>query len=139
MKQSPQTTLMINPWPMRFPSVWDELMEKDGVEGSGSGLSVSEDEASVYVEAALPGIDPATVDISLEDGAVYITGQAEGAVEGRKYYRKTASEFNYSVVLPSEVDDTVEPKAESKNGILWLTFSKVPKAKAKKISIKTSK
>jgi HSP20 family protein len=136
MRHSPQATLMINPWPMRFPSVWDELMEKDGVEGSGSGLSVSEDEKSVYVEAALPGIDPATIDISLENGSVYITGQSESAVEGRKYYRKTASQFNYSVALPSEVDDTVEPKAESKHGVLWLTFSKVPKAKPKKITVK---
>ena len=139
MNKTPQTTLMINPWPMRFPSVWDELMDQDGVEGSGSGLSVSEDEKSVYVEAALPGIDPETVDISLEDGSVFITGEAEAAVEGRKYYRKTASSFNYSVVLPSEVDDTVEPKAESKNGVLWLTFSKVAKAKPKKITIKAGK
>ena len=136
MKQLPPTALMINSWPMRFPSLWDELVDQDGVAGSGNGLSVSEDEQSVYVEAALPGIDPATIDISLENGSVYITGQAESAVEGRKYYRKTASEFNYSVALPSEVDDTVEPKAESRYGVLWLTFNKVPKAKPKKITIK---
>lgn len=138
MNKTPKTAHMLNPWPMRFPSVWDELMDTNGVESTGSGLSVSVDEASVYVEAALPGISPNDIDVRLQEGTVTITAATPPLIKGRKYYRKTASIFNYNVVLPTGVEESEVPKAESKDGVLSLTFRKLAKAKAKKIAVTSS-
>lgn len=137
MDTSPKKAHVLNPWPMRFPSVWDELMDANGAEGFGSGLSVSEDDTSVYVEAALPGIRPDAIDVSLHEGTVTVKGSNGHPIKGRKYYRKTTSVFNYSVALPVRVDEAEKPKAESRDGVLSLTFRKLAKGKVQKIIVKS--
>ena len=139
MKKNSQVALATSPWAMRFPSIFDELMDMEDFDGQGSGLSVSEDDKSIYVEASLPGIDPTKVEVTLENGVLHIAGTSEEEKSDRKYYRKTASSFEYNVALPSEIDDSVEPKAESNHGVMKITFTKASKAQPKKISIKPTK
>ena len=138
MNELSPSTIVNSPWLTRFPSIWDDLFTLDQVDRGGSGLSISEYEKSIYVEASLPGIDPKKVNITLKNGVLSISGQNEEEKKERKYYRKTANRYDYSINLPVEVDDTVEPIAEEDHGIMRVTFSKTTKAQPKKISIKST-
>ncbi|PWU23597.1 hypothetical protein C5B42_02430 [Candidatus Cerribacteria bacterium 'Amazon FNV 2010 28 9'] len=104
---------------------------------SPSGLSVSEDDKQVYVEAAVPGVDPKDVDITFEKGVVRITASTkQEEKDGRKIWKRSLSEFSYQFTIPGNVDVDEEPSAEVKNGIVHLTFTKSAKAQPKKIAVK---
>jgi HSP20 family molecular chaperone IbpA len=77
---------------------------------AGLPVSLSEDHEHVYVEADLPGVDEDDVDVSVEDGKVFIRGERnpEGyhssLYDGRSYGR-----FERAITLPEPVDrDQVE-------------------------------
>ncbi|HVZ11646.1 MAG TPA: Hsp20/alpha crystallin family protein [Patescibacteria group bacterium] len=121
----------------RFPSFWDdedELVQS----GNATGLSISEDDQKVYVEAHLPGIDPKDTEVTYHDGYVWIKGESTEKEEdkARKYYRRASSSFSYRVAVPSDVDQNSEPEAKYKNGILNIAFTKAPESQPKKIQVK---
>ncbi|PIS00699.1 MAG: Hsp20/alpha crystallin family protein [Chlamydiae bacterium CG10_big_fil_rev_8_21_14_0_10_35_9] len=120
---------------MNFPFFEEDFW---GTETSVSGLSISEDEKNVYVEAHLPGLQPEDIEISFEKGALFIKGskKEETKEEKKKYYKKASSSFSYRVNIPSQVDESKEPEATYKDGVIKITFPKSGKAVARKISIK---
>jgi len=122
---------------IRLPSLWGED-EDWPIVSTPSGLSVSEDEKNVYVEAAVPGIDPDDVDITFDKGTLWIKGEAkeEEKDKKRKFYRKASRSFSYRVSVPSEVDPNAEPEASYKNGVMTVTFAKSPSSQPKKIKVK---
>jgi HSP20 family molecular chaperone IbpA len=63
-----------------FPSLMSSVLDEDDwgfMSNMPSGLSLSEDEKNVFVEAAVPGVDPQNVDITFEKGLVKITGSSK--------------------------------------------------------------
>src|SRR3989304_507850 len=120
----------------RFPTLWEEDEELLPQATSISGLSISEDDKNVFVEAAVPGIDPKNVDVTFNKGILTITGEKEEEEKKKKYYRKASSSFSYRVLVPGEIDPNKEPKAEAKNGVMVVTFTKIPESKPKKIAVK---
>jgi len=121
-----------------LPDFWDEGEEWLTSPSIQSGLSVYEDENKVCVEAAVPGIDPKNVDVTFQDGYVWIRGETKKEEEDKKkkYYRKASSSFSYRVAVPGDVDDTKEPEATYKHGVMTIAFAKSPKAQPKKIQVK---
>jgi len=105
---------------------------------SPSGLSLSEDEKSVYVTAALPGVDEKNIDMTFDKGILWIKGEQEEIEENkkRKFYRKATGAFSYRIAVPGELDPTVEPDAGYKNGVMTIKFTKSPASLPKKISVK---
>lgn len=105
---------------------------------SQSGLSVYEDEKKIYVEAAIPGIDPQKVDITFHEGYLWIRGENKEEEEDKKkkYYRKAVSSFSYRVAVPGDIDIDREPEASCKNGVMTVSFTKSPKMQPKKIQVK---
>lgn len=129
--------------PFAFPtisSLWDDDEDWLSIPASQTGLSISEDEKNVYVEAAVPGIDPKNVDVTFHDGYVTIHGEVkeEEKEKDRKYYRQFAQSFSYRVAVPNDIDQNVEPTAHYKNGVMKVTFAKTPKSQPKKIKVKTA-
>ena len=102
-----------------------------------SGLSVSEDEKNVYVEASVPGIDPKDVEVTYDKGVLSVTGEKEEEEKGKKFYRKATSSFSYRLTVPGDVDPNKEPEATQQNGVVKLTFPKIKVAAPKKIAVKT--
>ncbi len=100
-----------------------------------NGLSVSEDEKNIYVEAAVPGIDPKDIDVTFDKGVLTIRAQKTDEEKGKKYQRKATSTFLYRVQLP-EIEQKAEPAAAHKNGVTTVTFAKRSEAKPKKIVVK---
>lgn len=100
------------------------------------GMSVSEDDKNVYVEAAVPGIDPKSVDVTFSNGVLTIKAEKKEEEKGKTYHRKATQSFFYRVT-PGEVDSKIEPQAMCKNGMMTVTFAKMTEVAPKKIAVKT--
>lgn len=136
------TDLTLRPL-IRFPrwmSLWDEDEDWPVVANTPSGLSISEDDKHVFVEAAVPGIDPDKIEVTYDQnkGILWVKGEAEEKEEDKKkkYYRQASRSFSYRVSVPGEVDANAEPEASTKNGVMTVTFKKSPKVQPKKLKVK---
>lgn len=104
-------------------------------------VDVYEDKDHVIVEAPLAGVDPAKVNIEIEDNVLKISGSSEhkSEVDEKNYYRKEirSGAFYRAVALPKAV---IGDKAEAtfKEGILKISVPKADEAKPKRITVKTS-
>lgn len=122
-----------------LPSLIEDDNDWGLMTNTPSGLSLSEDDKNVYVEAAVPGIDSKEIDITFERGVLRIVADVKKEEkEGRKVIKKSQSYFSYEVLLPESVDATSEPEAKVDKGVLYLTFAKSPKMQPKKISVKAA-
>lgn len=124
---------------LSLPDFWDEDEEWLTAPSTQSGLSVYEDENKVYIDAAVPGIDPKNVDVTFQDGYLWIHGETKEEEESKKkkYYRKASRSFSYRVAVPGDVDNSKDPEATYKHGVMTIAFTKSPKAQPKKIQVKT--
>lgn len=125
---------------LRFPfSLIDENEEEWMQDFSDpSGLSVSEDEDNVYIEAALPGVKPEDIETTFDKGILWIKGERKEQAQdkNRKFYRKAMSSFSYHIAIPGNVEEHIVPEAICKYGTLKITFPKTKRTEPKKIPIK---
>ena len=105
-----------------------------------SSLSIYEDETSVCVEAALPGLKSDEVEVLFEKGMLWIRGhkKEEEGDKHKKFYRKAVTEFSYNVHVPGHIDERAEPEATFKNGVMKVVFRKHEKTQPRKIHVKGS-
>ncbi len=125
---------------LRFPFSLFEENDEDWIQDFSdlSGLTVSEDDKCVYVEAALPGIKPEEVEVTFEKGILWIKAEKkETETKTKKYYRKATSQFSYRIAVPGNIDETKQPEAEMKHGMMRVAFPKSQGSEPKKIPIKT--
>jgi HSP20 family protein len=122
--------------PSRLPSIFDD--EDWQSFAPSSGLTVSEDDKHVYVEAAVPGLDPDKIEVTYDKGVLWVRGNQESEEnnKARKFYRKASASFSYRVAVPGNIDDKAEPEAVCKNGVMKVTFNKVPETQPKKLTVK---
>lgn len=123
----------------RIPALWEDEEDLPATSVTPGGISVSEDDKFVYVSAALPGIDPKDIEVTFDKGMLWIKGESKEEEKGKKIYRKAASSFSYRIAVPGELDQNAEPDASCKNGIMTVTFTKIPAAQPKKITVKSGK
>lgn len=130
---------LLQRWPRnRWLTTWFD--EEDWLPSKTrySGLSVSEDEKNVYVEAALPGVDPDTIDVTFDKGILSIRGSVEKEEkDSKRYYRKASESFAYRVDLPTTVEISQDPDVIYKDGMLSATFIKSKEVpQTRKIAVK---
>lgn len=99
------------------------------------GLSLSEDDKKVYVEASLPGVDPKEIEVTYSKGVLTIKGEKKEEEKGKSYQRKATKSFFYRVI-PGDADPEAEPQATYKNGIITIAFAQSAAVKPKKIAVK---
>lgn len=114
------------------PSRWPSFARTPAVD-------VSENEKQVTVRAEIPGISEKDIDISHEDGVLYLKGEKKGEEEKREkgsYYRESWSgSFSRAISLGNNLDWN-KVDAKFKDGVLIVTLPKIPGADhRKKISI----
>jgi HSP20 family protein len=110
--------------------------------GASLAVDVFEKEGALVVKAAVPGVNPEDLDITVTGDVLNIKGEVKEREEIKEenYHRR---EFRYgsfcrSVRLPLEVDVN-QADATFKDGILTLTLPKPEEKKPKSVSIKIKK
>ncbi len=101
-------------------------------------FDVIEKDNRLWVRAALPGIDPSTVEVTVENGILTIQGtsHSEPTSEGEKIFRReiVTGQLSRSLRIPEGFDlENVE--AQSKHGILIISIPKMIEEKPKSLRI----
>lgn len=116
-----------------------------GVSDSASAmlpLDMYETENDVVVKAAIPGVKPEDIEVTVTGDLLSIKGEfrteSEQKDEKRNYHRQERryGSFCRQVTLPSGVNADA-CAADFENGVLTLTLPKVEEAKVKKVQIKS--
>lgn len=101
-------------------------------------VNVIDRKDSVVIEAALPGVQPGDVEVSVEGGLLTLKGQSERKteVDEKDYYRKEirTGSFMRQIPLPQGVDEA-QASASFKDGILAISFPKLKDPGTKTIKI----
>jgi len=120
-----------------FSRPWRLLSADEGT-AMAFPVEVSETDAAIDIKAALPGVRPEDVDISVQGDVLTIRGEhrEETKEEKKDYYRREIryGAFHRSLSLPVSVDaDKAEARYE--NGILMLHLPKAEAVRAKQIKV----
>jgi HSP20 family protein len=104
-------------------------------------VDVRETDSQYLMEVELPGLTEKDVEVKLDNSLLTISSNKEEKKEEKKngyvLRERKSARFSRSFVLPDGVDrEKIE--AEFKNGILQLSFPKVPAAQPKTIEVKAS-
>jgi HSP20 family protein len=104
-------------------------------------VDVRETDSEYLMEVELPGLTEKDVEVKLDNNLLTISSQKDEKKEEKKngyvLRERRASRFSRSFVLPEAVDRE-KIAAEFKNGVLHLSFPKVPAAQPKTIEVKKS-
>lgn len=105
-------------------------------------LNLHEDRDTLYVEALAPGVEPASLELSVIGQTLTISGEKQrhpDAITPEAFHRseREAGRFRRSIELPIEVDST-KVKAEYRNGLLLVTLPKAEQAKPKRITVQVA-
>ncbi|MBW2702525.1 MAG: Hsp20/alpha crystallin family protein [Deltaproteobacteria bacterium] len=104
-------------------------------------MNVYDDGESYIVRAEIPGVDPATLDISVTGDTLTLRGKREVEPAGDNccYHRRerNSGEFRRAFTLPDMVDNA-KVVASAKHGVLEIMLPRAEQAKQRKIEIKSS-
>jgi HSP20 family protein len=105
-------------------------------------VNVSEDANALYTSALAPGLDPAAVQLTVQDNHLTIAGEKRrlaADIQSEAFHRseRAAGKFVRTITLPVEVDHE-KVQADYKNGLLLITLPKAEKAKPKQIQVRLS-
>lgn len=118
----------------RFPA----LRSGEDLGPASLTMDVVETGDSFVVRAAVPGVDPKDVDISVEEDILTIKGEfsTREEKEEENYLRREirAGSFQRQLRLPPTVDPE-KADAKFEHGMLTLTLPKKPEARARSIKI----
>lgn len=107
------------------------------------GLDVYEENDNVVIKAAVPGIKPEAVKVTLEDGVLHIFAREEASEEQKEkqtvvYRKERITSFDYVCTLPRAIESD-KLTAEVDNGVLLITAPIAQSAKSKSIQVKVKK
>lgn len=100
-------------------------------------LSVWEDARQVSVEVDLPGFKPGDVDVTVNDGKLFIRGErtAPQCEAACRHDERPYGQFERVVALPETVDPS-QVEANLRDGVLQLTLQKRPEVQPQKVAVK---
>ena len=89
--------------------------------------------------ADVPGVDPKSIEVTLEGGTLTLTGAREQTVEAKgveaRRIERASGRFTRRFALPDTVD-AENVSADGKHGVLTLTIPKRPQAQARRITVR---
>ena len=102
-------------------------------------VNIGDDEDHVYVDAVVPGVSPADIDLSVLRNTLTISGERKvlDVQQGQVVHRSElgSGKFSRTLELPMDINPDKVSAAYS-NGIMRVTLAKAEHAKPKKIDIK---
>jgi HSP20 family protein len=105
-------------------------------------INLYEDQDNLYVEALAPGVDPASLELTVVRNVLTITGEKHrvpGDIKPEAFHRseRATGKFVRHLELPVEVDEE-KIQADYKHGLLIVTMPKAEQAKPKQISVQVA-
>ena len=113
--------------------------QSDEVEGADwyPAADIYETEPEYTVAVDLPGIDRATLDISVDDNRLTIRGKRAGQDTTRHRGECPKGKFLRTFSVPASIDQN-DIKADYKDGVLQVHLPKRPERQAQRVEIKIS-
>ena len=115
-----------------------------GGRGSGPALNVGSTDQSVEVYAFVPGLDPASIDVSLDRGVLTVAGECKsqlpsngnGNAERSTLHlnERFAGRFRRVVSLPDDIDPN-GVNADYRDGVLRVSIARRESAKPRRITV----
>jgi HSP20 family molecular chaperone IbpA len=108
------------------PPLSEDLTDGDNwlpelfVYDSLDSVSILEDGENIYVEAAIPKIDPKAVYVTFNNGILWVRSRINPS-------------YLYMIPLPKGADQSEIPQVECQNGLINVTFAKSSKTHFKKL------
>lgn len=104
-------------------------------------IDIREEERQFVLHADLPGVDPANIEVTLDNGVLTIRGRRELTErDERKGYRRVervSGEFFRRFSLPDTADSN-SVKARCTNGVLEVVIPKQPQVLPRRISVESA-
>ena len=102
-------------------------------------VNVSEDADALYVTALAPGLDPAAIQLTVQENRLTMAGAKQrvaAEIQPDAFHRseRAAGKFVRTVTLPSDVEHE-RVQADYKHGLLVVTLPKAEKTKPKQITV----
>jgi HSP20 family protein len=125
----------------RISSFFDRIFDEDrwlSPMAGGIPVAMWEDDDHLYVEVELPGIAEADVDVTIQNGMLFIRSERKPE-EGRRYLYdgRTYGRFERVISLPEAVK-TDDVQARLTHGVLHVALPKSPEARPRKITLQAS-
>ena len=103
-------------------------------------VDITESETGYVIKADLPGLAKEDIKVSVEDGALSISGEKKREVEKKDknnyyHFERSYGKFCRSFTLPTHVDGK-NIEARYANGVLEVHLKKTGEAKPKEIEVK---
>ena len=116
-------------------------LERTSLSDVSPRIDVIDQDDTILVKAALPGVEKDDLEVSTTDHSVTIRGSMRKESKEEKkgeYYRREISTGNFlrTVTLPSSIDEK-GIKAKFRDGLLELTMPKLEREKRHNIKIET--
>jgi HSP20 family protein len=116
------------------PQGWDV-----GVAGAGvfPPINLFADRNGVVVRAEVPGVEPNSIDVSIQRNTLSVSGERPIKARGKgSYHRRERrfGKFSRSIQLPLDLD-TERAHAECRNGVLTLRIPRREEAKPRQVKI----
>lgn len=105
-------------------------------------MNLLEDKDNLYIEALTPGVNPQSIDVTIQQSRLTVSGEksrTNGNIKPEAFHRneRASGKFVRTVDLPVPVNEG-GIQAEYKNGLLILTLPKAEKAKPKQINVRVA-
>jgi HSP20 family protein len=129
-----------------FSPIWERMLSPleewwpDGGKLFTPELDVAETDTTVEVSAELPGMKPEEINVEVENGQLWISGEKKEEKEekGKTYHRveRRYGSFRRMLPIPASVDPE-KVEASFREGVLKITLAKTEEAKAKHVEVKS--
>ena len=104
-------------------------------------VDVVEEKDRFLLRADVPGVAPADIDISMDEGALTISGERQTEkyedAEGVRRFERVSGRFYRRFALP-ETADADGIVAKSANGILEVSIPKLPEVQPRRITVEAA-
>jgi HSP20 family protein len=139
--QKKETTMdLVRYDPFSLLGELDRFFERGTAPGAGwcPRIDAFDRENDLVVRVEVPGVDPADIDLTVEDRTLTISGKrhSDETIEEGGFHRREifTGEFKRTLVLPEGLNAD-EIKAKTANGMLEVTIPRRPEVLPRKVKV----